>query len=177
MRGNNNNNNNNQTEQVIAYNWQLAELDILSCNRIHKSIIDINVFNNNNDNNNNHHTHHSYNYKNDNNNNESNNYENNNNNNANINNKNIFLRNRKQMIKRKELDFDNIDNNGDNGDIYYEYDVRLVTGRTHQIRLQFSAMNCPVIGDTKYARSSGLFYDENNNNNNKNEWFGADSLW
>eukprot|EP01038_Epipyxis_sp_PR26KG_P012189 gene12189-16329_t len=129
MRGNRNNN--NQTEQVIAYNWQLAELDILSCNRVHKSIIDIHV-------------------------------------------------NRKQIIKRKELDFDDIDNNGDNGDnedYYYEYDVRLVTGRTHQIRLQFSAMKCPVIGDTKYARSSGLFYNENNNNNNNNEWFGADSLW
>jgi len=36
----------------------------------------------------------------------------------------------------------------------YEYfsfvDIELVTGRTHQIRVHFSALNCPILGDTTY---------------------------
>ena len=30
-------------------------------------------------------------------------------------------------------------------------DINLVTGRTHQIRVHFSAMNCPVLGDSLYS--------------------------
>lgn len=40
-------------------------------------------------------------------------------------------------------------------------EVKLVTGRYHQIRAQFSAIGCPIVGDYKYgaktkARSSGI---------------------
>lgn len=31
-------------------------------------------------------------------------------------------------------------------------DINLVTGRTHQIRVHFSAMNCPVLGDSLYSQ-------------------------
>lgn len=31
-------------------------------------------------------------------------------------------------------------------------DIDLVTGRTHQIRVHFSAMNCPVLGDSLYSQ-------------------------
>jgi 23S rRNA-/tRNA-specific pseudouridylate synthase len=31
-----------------------------------------------------------------------------------------------------------------------EVEVQLITGRTHQIRGQFSAVNCPIVGDTLY---------------------------
>ena len=33
-------------------------------------------------------------------------------------------------------------------------DISLITGRTHQIRVQMSAVNCPVLGDGKYGTNS-----------------------
>ena len=33
-------------------------------------------------------------------------------------------------------------------------DVHLITGRTHQIRVHFSSLNCPVLGDALYSRQS-----------------------
>jgi 23S rRNA pseudouridine1911/1915/1917 synthase len=34
------------------------------------------------------------------------------------------------------------------------YDILLHTGRHHQIRVQFSHMGCPLVGDTKYGKRS-----------------------
>ena len=34
-------------------------------------------------------------------------------------------------------------------------DIRLLTGRTHQIRAQFSHRSCPVYGDSRYGGGSG----------------------
>lgn len=41
-----------------------------------------------------------------------------------------------------------------NEDRVLELDIELVTGRTHQIRCQLSAMGLPIIGDTLYAQLS-----------------------
>ena len=31
-------------------------------------------------------------------------------------------------------------------------DINLITGRTHQIRVHFAALNCPVLGDSLYSK-------------------------
>lgn len=48
------------------------------------------------------------------------------------------------------------------GENQMELDVRLRTGRHHQIRVQLSAALCPIAGDTKYnpmARETGLWQE------------------
>ena len=42
--------------------------------------------------------------------------------------------------------------------LVYENHVELLTGKTHQIRLQFAAYNAPVIGDSRYDPVKGLVY-------------------
>ena len=37
------------------------------------------------------------------------------------------------------------------GDRYYLVEVRLLTGRHHQIRCQLAAIGCPIRGDLKYG--------------------------
>lgn len=40
---------------------------------------------------------------------------------------------------------------GDNGDVMSLVEVELITGRTHQIRVQFSSRKMPLVGDGKYG--------------------------
>ena len=40
---------------------------------------------------------------------------------------------------------------------YYECEVDLITGKTHQIRLQFSSINACIVGDTRYQPIRGLY--------------------
>mmetsp|Transcript_3672 Transcript_3672/g.10716 ORF Transcript_3672/g.10716 Transcript_3672/m.10716 type:complete len:284 (-) Transcript_3672:60-911(-) len=45
------------------------------------------------------------------------------------------------------------------GEFLYESRVKLITGRTHQIRAQFSAMGSPIVGDSLYLPMSGKVLD------------------
>lgn len=65
------------------------------------------------------------------------------------------------LLTDKNLNMDDInrENSHSNGSdssgnsskrMYYECEVELITGRTHQIRLQFAALNLPIVGDSRY---------------------------
>ena len=41
----------------------------------------------------------------------------------------------------------------------FEVRLRLITGRTHQIRLQLSAAGAPLVGDTRYIPVAGMLDD------------------
>ena len=61
--------------------------------------------------------------------------------------------------------------------VLYESDITLLTGKTHQIRLQLSAMGAPIIGDTRYQPVSGLL-DEGDHTEwgNGMQLFGPDPM-
>ena len=50
--------------------------------------------------------------------------------------------------KKAELDYQVLASN----DKYSLVKVHLITGRSHQIRVQMAGINCPVVGDTKYGK-------------------------
>ena len=45
---------------------------------------------------------------------------------------------------------------GIGGSGLFECEIRLVTGRTHQIRLQLAAIGASILGDTRYSPVEGL---------------------
>ena len=49
--------------------------------------------------------------------------------------------------KRAELEYNVLDTKGN----YSLVEVKLLTGRSHQIRVQMKSINCPIFGDQKYG--------------------------
>ena len=55
----------------------------------------------------------------------------------------------------------------------FEVRLRLLTGRTHQIRLQLAALAAPLVGDSRYAPVSGLLDEEGATHGDGTGLFGA----
>lgn len=53
-----------------------------------------------------------------------------------------------QGVKRAELSYQVLQTNGE----YALVEIKLITGRSHQIRVQFAGINCPLYGDNKYGK-------------------------
>ena len=53
-----------------------------------------------------------------------------------------------QGVKRAELSYQVLQTEGD----FALVEVKLITGRSHQIRVQFAGINCPLYGDNKYGK-------------------------
>ncbi len=51
--------------------------------------------------------------------------------------------------KKAELRYNVLQTEGD----YALIEIKLVTGRSHQIRVQFAGINCPLYGDNKYGKN------------------------
>ena len=54
-----------------------------------------------------------------------------------------------QGAKQAILEFDTIATKGDYGLV----NVKILTGRSHQIRVQFATIGCPLLGDVKYNKN------------------------
>lgn len=68
-------------------------------------------------------------------------------------NKTFTVKRERKGVKRAELEYFT-EQETENGSIVK---INLKTGRTHQIRVQFSSRGCPVIGDRKYGGGKSEF--------------------
>ena len=57
-----------------------------------------------------------------------------------------------QGVKKAELHYKVLQTNGELALV----EVKLITGRSHQIRVQMSAINCPLYGDRKYGADKNM---------------------
>lgn len=66
-------------------------------------------------------------------------------------NKSFVVKKERKGVKKAILEYKVLNNAILNGKIYSLVSVKLRTGRTHQIRVQFSSRKHPLIGDGKYG--------------------------
>lgn len=72
-------------------------------------------------------------------------------------NKSFVVTRERKGVKRASLEYELIKTAEQAGESFSLIRVKLHTGRTHQIRVQFSSRNMPVVGDSRYG--SGIKTD------------------
>lgn len=64
----------------------------------------------------------------------------------------VFVVNRERKgVKKAVCEYETLLKNTDCAEPYSLVNVKLQTGRTHQIRVQFSSRGCPIFGDRRYG--------------------------
>ncbi len=63
------------------------------------------------------------------------------------------------QAKRASLEYEVLEMLEQDGQIRSLVHVILHTGRHHQIRVQFAAMGCPIVGDRKYGKRENIGYE------------------
>ena len=72
-----------------------------------------------------------------------------------IKNKSFVVKNERKGAKKAKLEYKAIAENEVNSEIYTLVEIKLHTGRTHQIRVQFASRGHSLAGDGKYGGKSG----------------------
>ncbi|MBR6650602.1 MAG: RluA family pseudouridine synthase [Clostridia bacterium] len=72
-----------------------------------------------------------------------------------IKNKSFVVKSERKGAKKASLEYKVIAENEINGEIYTLVEIKLHTGRTHQIRVQFASRGHSLVGDGKYGGKSG----------------------
>ena len=68
-------------------------------------------------------------------------------------NKSFVVKRERKGVKKASLEYETVLSTEYNGNAVSLVKVKLHTGRTHQIRVQFSSRNMPVAGDSRYGSS------------------------
>lgn len=68
-------------------------------------------------------------------------------------NKTFVVERMRKGVKDASLLYEVLSNTENNGRDVSLCEIELITGRTHQIRVQFSSRKMPILGDTKYGSS------------------------
>ena len=71
-------------------------------------------------------------------------------------NKSYVVKRERKGVKKASLTYTLIKTYTDNKDTYSLLKIRLHTGRTHQIRVQFASRKMPLLGDGKYGAADNI---------------------
>ena len=66
-------------------------------------------------------------------------------------NKVFVVKRERKGVKKAVCDYETLLKKTENGELFSLVKVKLQTGRTHQIRVQFSSRGCPLFGDRRYG--------------------------
>ena len=69
-------------------------------------------------------------------------------------NKSFVVKKERKGVKYAKLEYENIETRSLDGETVSLVKIKLHTGRTHQIRVQFSSRNMPLVGDSRYGSNA-----------------------
>ena len=71
-------------------------------------------------------------------------------------NKSFVVKRMRKGVKDAKLEYRVLESKSLEGELFSKVHIRLHTGRTHQIRVQFSSRQMPLAGDKKYGAKDGF---------------------